>query len=107
MSYKSLLVSNCRKEAKKRNDELLYLSKLLNLQLPLGTIAVLLDCAEEKIDLSDNNLGQGRDTCRTASTGASRSTEGSRVGMGVGMCVRMMRRMIDAGLKSLRRIWRK
>lgn len=55
------------------------LFQLVDLQLPLGAILVLLDGAQQKIYLSDNDLGQGVGPCRAAGAGASTSTDGGRV----------------------------
>jgi hypothetical protein len=59
----------------------IYLSQRLNLRLELvGVVLVLLDCAQQQIDLGDGNLGEGTGLSRTAGTGAG--TRAQRAGVG-------------------------
>ena len=81
------------------HEEHTYLSELVDLQLPLGPIFILLDRAQQKVDLGDDNFGQGAGPGRTARTRPCASTENTSV--------QWMGRMITSGLEGLRRIGRK
>lgn len=72
MSYKSLGLVHADLHLHRAGA---HFSQLINLQLPLGTILVLLDGAQQEVDLGDNDFGQGVGPCRTAGAGAGASTE--------------------------------
>jgi hypothetical protein len=75
-------VSNCASEYQKcgrHREKCAYFAQLIDLQLKFGAVLVLLDRAQEEVDLSDDDLCQGTGPGRTAGAGAGASTKGSRV----------------------------
>jgi len=55
-----------------------YLSELLSLLFPLGAIlSILLDCAEEKVDLGDDDFRERVGSRGTICTWAGAGTEGA------------------------------
>ena len=52
-----------------------YLSQLLSLLFPLRAILILLDGAEEEVDLRDNDFGERVRPCRAVRTWTCASTE--------------------------------
>lgn len=60
-------------------EETTCLFQLFDLQLPLGAIFIFLDGAQQKVYLSDDNLGQGISPRRAAGAGTRASTDTGRV----------------------------
>jgi hypothetical protein len=63
-----------------RRSEIQYLSELLDLLLPLCAILVFFDCAEEEVDLSDDNSGERVGPRGAARTRTCACTEGAMMG---------------------------